>query len=66
VTVYDGETGDRLAACSGHTAGIYAVAFSPDGARLATGGFDGSVRLYNAADCKLIRSFIPVPIGGAQ
>lgn len=66
VTLYDGESGDRLAACSGHTAGIYAVAFSPDGSKLATGGFDGHVRLYNASDCKLIHSFIPVPLGGAQ
>ena len=49
VNVYDADTGARVAACKGHTAGIYSVAFSPDSARLATGGFDGMVRLYDAA-----------------
>jgi WD40 repeat protein len=62
VNVYDGETGERLGACTGHAAGIYAVAFSADGARVATGGFDGQVRIYNAADCKLVKAFVPVPL----
>jgi len=61
VNVYDAEAGKRVAACTGHSAGIYALAFSPDGSKLATGGFDGSVRLY-AADCRLIKAFVPVPI----
>jgi WD40 repeat protein len=29
-----------------HTAPVYAVAFSPDGGRLVSGGHDRSVRLY--------------------
>ena len=41
---------------------ITAVAFSPDSARLATGGFDGLVRIYNVADCTLIHSFVPAPL----
>src|SRR5439155_1083319 len=30
VNIYDAETGKPLASCTGHAAGIYAVAFSPD------------------------------------
>src|SRR5204862_6407953 len=45
VNIYDAETGARVAACQGHSAGIYTVAFSPDSGQLATGGFAGTVRL---------------------
>jgi len=64
VNLYDPESGDRKASCKGHEAGIYALAFSPDGQQLATGGFDGRVRIYRTADCTLLHSFIPVPITG--
>jgi WD40 repeat protein len=64
VNIYDPETGLPLASCTGHAAGIYAVAFSPDNAHLATGGFDGRVRLYRATDCTLEKSFVPVPLDG--
>ena len=33
VNVYDADTGARVAACKGHSAGIYSVTFSPDSAR---------------------------------
>ena len=62
VNIYDVETGAPVAACKGHSAGIYTVAFSPDSAHLATGGFDGEVRLYRAADCALEKAFVPVPL----
>ncbi len=68
VNLYDPETGERKASCKGHEAGIYAAAFSPDSAKLATGGFDGKVRIYNSKDCTLIRAFVPAPLstGGSQ
>jgi hypothetical protein len=71
VNIYDAESGAKVAACAGHSAGIYSVAFSPDGTRLATGGFDGQVRIYGA-DCTLQKAMVPVPLaadtvkGGAQ
>ncbi|MFI7135179.1 hypothetical protein ACIBQ1_56660 [Nonomuraea sp. NPDC050153] len=37
-------------ALTGHTGPVYAVALSPDGRILATGGKDRSVRLWNVAD----------------
>ncbi len=66
VNIYSVETGASLASCQGHSAGIYAVAFSPDGAHLASGGFDGEVRLYNSANCTLEKSFVPVPMDASQ
>lgn len=62
VNLYDPETGEKKASCTGHEAGIYAVAFSPDSSKLATGGFDGKVRIYNSADCTLLHAFVPAPI----
>jgi WD40 repeat protein len=66
VNLYDAETGEKKASCKGHEAGIYAVAFSPDSKQLATGGFDGKIRIYSTADCALIRSFVPAPLSAGS
>lgn len=42
--------------------GIYTVDFSPDGATVVAGGFDGDVRLYKSADGSLIKRFTPVTV----
>ncbi|HEX8793271.1 MAG TPA: serine/threonine-protein kinase [Polyangiaceae bacterium] len=46
--LWDTASGKRLADITGHTAKVYNVATSPDGATVATSSYDGSVRLCDA------------------
>ena len=61
VRLYDLDTGEFAAKCSGQTGGVYALQFYPDARRLAVAGFDGTVRIYDLAG-KQEQAFVPVPL----
>lgn len=47
IHIHNAETGHRQAVCIGHTATVYRLRWSPDGAHLASSGSDRYVRLWN-------------------
>ena len=54
-------TGSQIRKLQGHKDWVYSLAISRDGKTIASGSWDGEVRLWNSADGKLIRSFIAAP-----
>jgi len=60
VTIVDTGTGATLHSLSGHQGGASALAWSPDGERLATGGKDGFVRIWGR-DGSLVRTLDAAP-----
>ena len=66
VRVYSTEDGSQTWRWAAPT-GIFSVAYSPHGAHgavVAAGGFDGVLRLLDAADGHLLSASIPVPLTG--
>jgi WD40 repeat protein/mono/diheme cytochrome c family protein len=57
--------GTARAAAAEFPTAMYALAFSPDGARVAAAGEDGRVRFIRAADGVVTGEFVPVPLTGA-
>jgi len=46
--VWEASTGEVLATLTGHADSVSAVAFSPDGAKIATTSFDGTAKVWDA------------------
>lgn len=65
VRIFNTEDAKLLFELPGHDRAVFSVDFRPDGAHVATGGFDGSIRLFDVATGKLVKQFIPVEISPA-
>jgi eukaryotic-like serine/threonine-protein kinase len=58
VQVWDAATGDHVVTCSGHSAEVKAVAWSPhDGQRIVSGSLDTTVRVWNAITGSIILTY---------
>lgn len=62
VRVFETDTGKQICQCQGPEAGVFSVTFSPDGTRVASGGFDGKIRVNDATTGKLLHEFLAVPL----
>ncbi len=51
-------------ALGGHSGSVYSVAYSPGGQMIATGGVDGTVKLWRSIDRTLIRTVVYSTSGG--
>lgn len=52
VQLWDAQTGAHIKALTGHTQRVNAIAYSPDGKTIVSGGADGTVRLWDVATGK--------------
>lgn len=59
IRIWDLKTEKTSLVCSGHTNGVYSVAFSPDGRRLVSGSHDQTARIWDASTGKQIRVLSP-------
>lgn len=66
VQVYAVGDGKRLLSLSGHQGPVFAIAYKPDGSTIATAGYDGLIRLFDAKSGAMVKQFLSVPVEGAS
>ena len=59
--IWNADNGAAVRTLSGHADYVYGLAVSPDGALIASGAFDGEVRIWKVADGSLVKSFNASP-----
>jgi WD40 repeat protein len=66
VRIYNAADGKLVAKLEGERGPVYAVAYRADGKQVASGGFDGLVRLNDPDTGALVREFVPCPLQTKQ
>lgn len=57
VSLWDSQNGALLSSLQGHTNFVLGLAFSPDGARLASSGWDGKAYVWDITTGEAITTF---------
>jgi WD40 repeat protein len=57
IRIWNADNGAAVRTLSGHTDYIFAVAVSPDGNRIASGSFNGEIKVWKLADGTLVKAF---------
>ena len=60
VRVYDPNSGGHVATLAGHTDWVYGLALTADGAMLASGSADGTVKLWHTGENRLLATLVQV------
>jgi WD40 repeat protein len=61
VKLWNADTGAGLKTLGGNTDYVYAMALSPDGSLVASGAFNGEVKVWKVADGALVKAFNATP-----
>ncbi|HMC66596.1 MAG TPA: hypothetical protein VKI65_16805, partial [Gemmataceae bacterium] len=61
VRIWNADSGAAVRALAGHTDQVFAVAISPDGNLIASGSYNGEVKVWKVADGAVVKAFNATP-----